>query len=127
MNRLGNVKDWNVVKNWKFLLVGLAVVALNVLTQLAMFALPNFDGNNLLIAAVLLLLAVVLGLILTGKLGLWKGEQKWGMVANVGFVVLAFIVMFGLKIIGGQLIMLEEGYGQRLPIRKSSTIQAYQP
>lgn len=112
MNRLGNVKDWNVVKNWKFLLVGLAVVALNVLTQLAMFALPNFDGNNLLIAAVLLLLAVVLGLILTGKLGLWKGEQKWGMVANVGFVVLAFIVMFGLKIIGGQLIMLEEGYGQ---------------
>ncbi len=93
MNRLGNVKDWNVVKNWKFLLVGLAVVALNVLTQLAMFALPNFDGNNLLIAAVLLLLAVVLGLILTGKLGLWKGEQKWGMVANVGFVVLAFIVM----------------------------------
>ncbi len=35
-----------------------------------------------------------------------------GMVANVGFVVLAFIVMFGLKIIGGQLIMLEEGYGQ---------------
>ncbi|KPA68947.1 CAAX protease, partial [Streptococcus suis] len=88
MNRLGNVKDWNVVKNWKFLLVGLAVVALNVLTQLAMFALPNFDGNNLLIAAVLLLLAVVLGLILTGKLGLWKGEQKWGMVANVGFVVL---------------------------------------
>ncbi|HEL2142672.1 TPA: CPBP family intramembrane metalloprotease, partial [Streptococcus suis] len=52
MNRLGNVKDWNVVKNWKFLLVGLAVVALNVLTQLAMFALPNFDGNNLLIAAV---------------------------------------------------------------------------
>ncbi len=58
--------------------MGLAVVALNVLTQLAMFALPNFDGNNLLIAAVLLLLAVVLGLILTSKLGLWKGEQKWG-------------------------------------------------
>lgn len=56
--------------------MGLAVVALNVLTQLAMFALPNFDGNNLLIAAVLLLLAVVLGLILTGKLGLWKGEQN---------------------------------------------------
>ncbi|MGC4388738.1 CPBP family intramembrane glutamate endopeptidase, partial [Streptococcus suis] len=69
-------------------------------------------GNNLLIAAVLLLLAVVLGLILTGKLGLWKGEQKWGMVANIGFVVLAFIVMVGLKLIGGQLIMLDEGYGQ---------------
>ncbi len=34
------------------------------------------------------------------------------MGANVGFVALAFIVMFGLKIIGGQLIMLEEGYGQ---------------
>ncbi|MFX4093057.1 CPBP family intramembrane glutamate endopeptidase, partial [Streptococcus suis] len=32
--------------------------------------------------------------------------------ANVGFVVLAFIVMFGLKIIGGKLIMLEVGYGQ---------------
>ncbi|MGQ7327763.1 lysostaphin resistance A-like protein [Streptococcus suis] len=112
MNRLGNVKDWNVVKNWKFLLVGLAVVALNVLTQMAMFTLPNFDGNNLLIAAAFLLVAVVLGLILTGKLGLWKGEQKWGMGANVGFVALAFIVMFGLKIIGGQLIMLEEGYGQ---------------
>ncbi|HEL2510483.1 TPA: CPBP family intramembrane metalloprotease [Streptococcus suis] len=112
MNRLGSIKDWNVVKNWKFLLVGLVVVALNVLTQLAMFALPNFDGNNLLIAAALILLAVLLGLILTGKLGLWKGEQKWGMGANVGFVTLAFIVMFGLKIIGGQLIMLEEGYGQ---------------
>ncbi|CYV60742.1 CAAX amino terminal protease family membrane protein [Streptococcus suis] len=108
MNRLGNVKDWNVVKNWKFLFVGLAVVALNVLTQLAMFALANFDGTNLLIAAALILL----GLILTGKLGLWKSEQKWGMGANVGFVALAFIVMFGLKIIGGQLIMLEEGYGQ---------------
>ncbi|MFM0620949.1 CPBP family intramembrane glutamic endopeptidase [Streptococcus suis] len=112
MNRLGSVKDWNVVKNWKFLLVGLVVVALNVLTQLAMFTLPNFDGNNLLIAAAFLLVAVVLGLILTGKLGLWKGEQKWGMGANVGFVALAFIVMFGLKIIGGQLIVLEEGYGQ---------------
>lgn len=72
MNRLGSVKDWNVVKNWKFLLVGLVVVALNVLTQLAMFTLPNFDGNNLLIAAAFLLVAVVLGLILTGKLGLWK-------------------------------------------------------
>ncbi len=53
MNRLGNVKDWNVVKNWKFLLVGLAVVALNVLTQMAMFTLPNFDGNNLLIVRLL--------------------------------------------------------------------------
>ncbi|MDG4477484.1 CPBP family intramembrane glutamic endopeptidase [Streptococcus parasuis] len=112
MNRLGNVKDWNVVKNWKFLLVGLAVVVLNVLSQMAMIALPNFDGNNLLIAATFLLVAIVLGLILTGKLGLWKGEQKWGIVANIGFVVLAYIVMFGLKIIGGQLIMLEEGYGQ---------------
>lgn len=80
MNRLGSVKDWNVVKNWKFLLVGLVVVALNVLTQLAMFTLPNFDGNNLLIAAAFLLVAVVLGLILTGKLGLWKSEQKWGWV-----------------------------------------------
>ncbi len=46
--------------------------------------LPNFDGNNLLIAAVLLLLAVVLGLILTGKLGLWKGEQKWGWLRMLG-------------------------------------------
>ncbi|MCK4024623.1 CPBP family intramembrane glutamic endopeptidase [Streptococcus iners] len=112
MNRLGNVKDWNVVKNWKFLLVGLIVVALNVLTQMAMFALPNFDGANLLIAATLLLFAVVVGLVLTSKIGLWKSEQKWGMLKNIGFVVLAFIVMFGLKIIGGQLIMLEEGYGQ---------------
>ncbi|WP_105118124.1 CPBP family intramembrane glutamic endopeptidase [Streptococcus suis] len=112
MNRIGNVKDWNVVKNWKFLLVGLAVVALNVLTQMAMSALPNFDGNNLLIAAALLLFAVVVGLVLTSKIGLWKSEQKWGMLKNIGFVVLAFIVMFGLKIIGGQLIMLEEGYGQ---------------
>ena len=51
-------------------------------------------------AASFLLVAVVLGLILTGKLGLWKGEQKWGIVANIGFVVLAFIVMFGLKMIG---------------------------
>lgn len=112
MNRLGNVKDWNVVKNWKFLLVGLVVVVLNVLTQMAMFALPNFDGTNLLIAAALILLAVVVGLVLTSKIGLWKSEQKWGMLKNIGFVVLAFIVMFGLKIIGGQLIMLEEGYGQ---------------
>lgn len=112
MNRLGNVKDWNVVKNWKFLLVGLVVLALNGLTQMAMFALPNFDGTNLLIAAALLLLAVVVGLVLTSKIGLWKSEQKWGMLKNIGFVVLAFIVMFGLKIIGGQLIMLEEGYGQ---------------
>ena len=93
MNKLGNVRYWNVVENWKFLLVGLAVVALNVLSQMAMYSLPNFDGDNLLIA-------VVLGLILTGKLGLWKGEQKWGIVANIGFVVLAFIVMFGLKMIG---------------------------
>ncbi|MFX4027221.1 CPBP family intramembrane glutamate endopeptidase, partial [Streptococcus suis] len=76
--------------NWKFLLVGLAVVALNVLTQMAMFTLPNFDGTNLLIAAALILLAVFLGLILTGKLGMWKVEQKLGMVANIGFVVLAF-------------------------------------
>ncbi|HEL1612658.1 TPA: CPBP family intramembrane metalloprotease [Streptococcus suis] len=112
MNRLGNVTDWNVVKNWKFLLVGLAVVALNGLTQMAMSALPNFDGTNLLIAAALLLFAVVVGLVLTSKIGLWKSEQKWGMLKNIGFVVLAFIVMFGLKIIGGQLIMLEEGYGQ---------------
>lgn len=112
MNRLGSVKDWNVVKNWKFLLVGLVVVALNVLTQMAMSALPNFDGTNLLIAAALLLFAVVVGLVLTSKIGLWKSEQKWGMLKNIGFVVLAFIVMFGLKIIGGQLIMLEEGYGQ---------------
>ncbi|HEM2808569.1 TPA: CPBP family intramembrane metalloprotease [Streptococcus suis] len=112
MNRLGSVKDWNVVKNWKFLLVGLAVVVLNVLTQMAMFALPNFDGTNLLIAAALILLAVVVGLVLTSKIGLWKSEQKWGMLKNIGFVALAFIVMFGLKIIGGQLIMLEEGYGQ---------------
>lgn len=112
MNRLGNVKDWNVVKNWKFLLVGLVVVALNVLTQMAMSALPNFDGANLLIAAALILFAVVVGLVLTSKIGLWKSEQKWGMLKNMGFVVLAFIVMFGLKIIGGQLIMLEEGYGQ---------------
>ncbi|HFI0646307.1 CPBP family intramembrane glutamic endopeptidase [Streptococcus suis] len=112
MNRLGNVKDWNVVKNWKFLLVGLVVVALNVLTQMAMFALPNFDGPNLLIAAALILLAVVVGLVLTSKIGLWKSEQKWGMLKNIGFVVLGFIVMFGLKIIGGQLIMLEEGYVQ---------------
>lgn len=112
MNRLGSVKDWNVVKNWKFLLVGLAVLALNVLTQMAMSALPNFDGTNLLIAAALLLFAVVVGLVLTSKMGLWKSEQKWGMLKNIGFVVLAFIVMFGLKIIGGQLIMLEEGYGQ---------------
>ncbi|MGQ7366617.1 CPBP family glutamic-type intramembrane protease [Streptococcus suis] len=112
MNRLGNVKDWNVVKNWKFLLVGLTVLALNVLTQMAMSALPNFDGTNLLIAAALLLFAVVVGLVLTSKIGLWKSEQKWGMLKNIGFVVLAFIVMFGLKIIGGQLIMLEEGYGQ---------------
>jgi len=112
MNKLGNVRYWNVVENWKFLLVGLAVVALNVLSQMAMYALPNFDGDNLLIAASFLLVAVVLGLILTGKLGLWKGEQKWGIVANIGFVVLAFIVMFGLKMIGWQLIMLEEGYGQ---------------
>ncbi|HFI2447778.1 TPA: CPBP family glutamic-type intramembrane protease [Streptococcus suis] len=112
MNRLGNVKDWNVVKNWKFLLVGLVVVVLNVLTQLAMLALPNFDGTNLLIAAALLLFAVVVGLVLTSKIGLWKSEQKWGILKNIGFVVLAFIVMFGLKIIGGQLIMLEEGYGQ---------------
>lgn len=112
MNRLGNVKDWNVVKNWKFLLVGLAVLVLNGLTQMAMSALPNFDGNNLLIAAALILLAVVVGLVLTSKIGLWKSEQKWGMLKNIGFVVLAFIVMLGLKIIGGQLIMLEEGYGQ---------------
>lgn len=112
MNRLGNVKDWNVVKNWKFLLVGLVVLALNVLTQMAMSALPNFDGTNLLIAAALLLFAVVVGLVLTSKIGLWKSEQKWGMLKNIAFVVLAFIVMFGLKIIGGQLIMLEEGYGQ---------------
>ena len=96
MNKLGNVRYWNVVENWKFLLVGLAVVALNV----AMYALPNFDGDNLLIAASFLLVAVVLGLILTGKLGLWKGEQKWGIVVNIGFVVLTFIVMFGLKMIG---------------------------
>ncbi len=94
---------------------------------MAMFTLPNFDGNNLLIAAAFLLVAVVLGLILTGKLGLWKGEQKWRMGANVGFVALAFIVMFGLKIIGGQLIMLEEDMVKRLPIRKLSIIQAYQP
>ncbi|HFI0564213.1 TPA: lysostaphin resistance A-like protein [Streptococcus suis] len=112
MNRLGNVKDWNVVKNWKFLLVGLAVVVLNVLTQMAMFALPNFDGANLLIAAALILLAVMVGLVLTSKIGLWKSEQKWGMLKNIGFIVLAFIVMFGLKIIGGQLILLEEGYVQ---------------
>lgn len=112
MNRLGNVKDWNVVKNWKFLLVGLAVLVLNGLTQMAMSALPNFDGANLLTAAALLLFAVVVGLVLTSKIGLWKSEQKWGMLKNIGFVVLAFIVMFGLKIIGGQLIMLEEGYGQ---------------
>ena len=76
MNKLGNVRYWNVVENWKFLLVGLAVVALNVLSQMAMYALPNFDGDNLLIVASFLLVAVVLGLILTGKLGLWKGEQK---------------------------------------------------
>lgn len=112
MNRLGNVKDWNVVKNWRFLLVGLAVLVLNGLTQMAMSALPNFDGNNLLIAAALILLAVVVGLVLTSKIGLWKSEQKWGMLKNIGFVILAFIVMLGLKIIGGQLIMLEEGYGQ---------------
>ncbi|HFI0353389.1 TPA: CPBP family intramembrane glutamic endopeptidase [Streptococcus suis] len=112
MNRLGSVKDWNVVKNWKFLLVGLAIVALNVVAQMAIFSLPNFDGNNLLLAVAILLVAVVLGLMVTGKLGLWKSEQKWGMLKNIGFVVLAFIVMFGLKIIGGQLIMLEEGYGQ---------------
>ncbi len=112
MIRLGSVRDWNLVKNWKFLLVGLAVVALNVLSQMAMYSLPNFDGDKLLIAASFLLVAVVFGLILTGKLGLWKGEQKWRIVANIGFVVLAFIVMFGLKMIGWQLIMLEEGYGQ---------------
>ncbi|MDW8760277.1 CPBP family intramembrane metalloprotease [Streptococcus suis] len=112
MNRLGSVKDWNVVKNWKFLLVGLAVVALNVVAQLAIFALPNFDGHNLLLAVAILLLAVVLGLMVTGKLGLWKSEQKWGAFTNIGFVTLAFIVMFGLKMIGGQLIALEEGYGQ---------------
>ncbi|HFI0467755.1 TPA: lysostaphin resistance A-like protein [Streptococcus suis] len=112
MNRLGNVKDWNVVKNWKFLLVGLAVVVLNVVAQLAIFALPNFDGNNLLLAVAILLLAVVLGLIVTGKLGLWKSEQKWGVFTNIGFVTLAFIVMFGLKMIGGQLIALEEGYSK---------------
>ena len=80
--------------------MGLAVVALNVLSQMEMYALPNFDGDNLLIVASFLLVAVVLGLILTGTLGLWKGEQKWGIVANIGFVVLAFIVMFGLKMIG---------------------------
>ncbi len=80
--------------------MGLAVVALNVLSQMAMYALPNFDGDNLLIVASFLLVAVVLGLILTGKLGLWKGEQKWGIFANIGFVVLTFIVMFGLKMIG---------------------------
>ena len=46
MNKLGNVRYWNVVENWKFLLVGLAVVTLNVLSQMEMYALPNFDGDN---------------------------------------------------------------------------------
>lgn len=78
MIRLGNVRDWNLIKNWKFLLVGLAVVALNVLSQMAMYRLPNFDGYNLLIATSFLLVAVVLGLILTGKLGLWRVSRSGG-------------------------------------------------
>ena len=73
MNKLGNVRYWNVVENWKFLLVGLAVVALNVLSQMAMYALPNFDGDNLLIVASFLLVAVVLGPNLNGQIRPMEG------------------------------------------------------
>lgn len=107
-----NLKEWNLVKNWKFWLLAVAVVALNLLTQYLVFNLPNFDGQNRLLAAGFFLVAIGIGLWLTGRLGLWKSEQAWGWLNNVGFFVISFMVLFGVKMIGGQLIMMEEGFGK---------------
>lgn len=112
MKKITTITEWTVVKNWKYLLVAVAVLALNILTQRLVFSLPNFNGLNLFIAAVLLLFAVAIGLWSTKILGLWKSEKKWRLLEAFGFLSIGFIVLFGVKMIGSQLIMIEEGYGK---------------
>lgn len=112
MKKITTITEWTVVKNWKYLLVAVAVLALNILTQRLVFSLPNFNGLNLFIAAVLLLFAVAIGLWSTKILGLWKSEKKWRLLEASGFLSIGFIVLFGVKMIGSQLIMIEEGYGK---------------
>lgn len=112
MKKITTIMEWNVVKNWKYLLTAVAVLALNILTQRLVFSLPNFNGPNLFIAAALLLFAVATGLWSTKILGLWQSEKKWSLLEAFGFLSIGFVVLFGVKMIGGQLIVIEEGYGK---------------
>ncbi|MDQ8758932.1 CPBP family intramembrane glutamic endopeptidase [Streptococcus ruminantium] len=112
MKKITTIMEWNVVKNWKYLLTAVAVLALNILTQRLVFSLPNFNGPNLFIAAALLLFAVAIGLWSTKILGLWQSEKKWSLLEAFGFLSIGFVVLFGVKMIGGQLIVIEEGYGK---------------
>ncbi|BDD38411.1 CPBP family intramembrane glutamic endopeptidase [Streptococcus ruminantium] len=112
MKKITTIMEWNVVKNWKYLLTAVAVLALNILIQRLVFSLPNFNGPNLFIAAALLLFAVAIGLWSAKILGLWQSEKKWSLLEAFGFLSIGFVVLFGVKMIGGQLIVIEEGYGK---------------
>ncbi|MDQ8780976.1 CPBP family intramembrane glutamic endopeptidase [Streptococcus ruminantium] len=112
MKKITTIMEWNVVKNWKYLLTAVAVLALNILTQRLVFSLPNFNSPNLFIAVALLLFAVAIGLWSTKILGLWQSEKKWSLLEAFGFLSIGFVVLFGVKMIGGQLIVIEEGYGK---------------
>lgn len=112
MNSLGNVKEWAVVKNWKFILLALGVALLNILTQKAVFSLPNLEGNYLWIGAGLLILATGNGCWIVHRIGLWQEGKQLRVLEAIGFVAIGTIVLFGVKMIGSQLVMLEEGVGK---------------
>lgn len=112
MNNLGNVKEWAVVKKWRFILLALGVALLNILTQKAVFSLPNLEDNYLWIGASLLLLATGIGCWIAYRSGLWQEGKRWRVLEAIGFIAIGTIVLFGVKMLGSQLVMLEEGVGK---------------
>lgn len=106
------MKIKEVISNWKFILLGLGILGFHILTMRTIFSLPNFEGNNLMIGVVLWGGMSIVSLWIAWKLGLFSSDKKWGFLGAVGFVGIGFIILFGVTLLGSQILMLEQGVGQ---------------
>ena len=100
------VRIASLVGKWKEILLLLALFMVHTLTIALVW---NFSRQPSYIPAlfVLALTLIVLAIYVAYRLGLWKKKADGSFLEATAYVVLGTIVLFGVKLIGGQLIVWE--------------------
>lgn len=100
------IKEWNMVKNWPYILWFLLAFALNISATFVLVRLDNYQGLNLVWASAALLVVTGLEIFLAGKAKLLSKFWQDGFLKMLAYVGLGFIAVFAVKIIAGIVMQL---------------------